>query len=99
MSRIAQIPGGNAIDDVIESSQAGTAMKVDKPRVEQAPAQISGPHDPTRDANAPINRQPEMTFAEAMAAQADGTLARPVLTEQGWVTLRRGSMKAGSAAA
>jgi hypothetical protein len=99
MNKTARIPGGNAIDDVIASSQTGTALKVDKPHAEQAPAQIVGAHDPNRNAEAPINRQPEMTYAEAMEAQAAGTLTHPVLTEQGWVTLRRSSMKEGSAAA
>lgn len=98
MSKVVNIPGGNAIDDVIEASKAGVALKVEKMKGEEAPARIIGMHDPSRNEEAPINRAPEMTYQEAMEAIAEKTLNRPVLTERGWVT-PNSSLKSGSLAA
>jgi hypothetical protein len=41
--------------------------------------------DPRYNADAPINREPSTTYAEAMRLRAARELRKPVLTEQGWV--------------
>lgn len=83
------MPTENNIDDVLESSRSGSALKVDKGRSPGAPVYLETP-DPSRPAGTGINAKPTMAYAEAVAKLDDGTLARPVLTECGWVTLRRG---------
>lgn len=42
-------------------------------------------HDPIYTADAPVNRKPTMTYADAMALRAKGELHKAVLTEQGLV--------------
>ncbi len=41
--------------------------------------------DSTRTPTAPINQQPKASYAEAMKQREAGTLAKAVLTEEGWV--------------
>lgn len=88
----------NRADELIDAAQQGQALKVEKPRDESPPLKLEIA-DPTRPAEANINRQPTMSHAEAMALLKARKLERPVLTEQGWVTLNRGAKNKGSEAA
>ncbi len=76
----------NRADELIDAAQSGQALVVEKPRIVAAPAYLPVA-DFTRSPEANINRQPEMSYAEAMALQKAKKLARPVLTERGWVTV------------
>lgn len=94
-SLTVQVPGENRADELIEAARNGFALKVPKPHEEAPPLKLEIA-DITRPADANINKTPDMSYAEAVALQRAGKLTRPVLTEQGWVTLNRGSMKSGS---
>lgn len=76
----------NRADELISAAHSGEALVVEKPRIMPAPVYLPVA-DFTRSPEANINRQPEMSYAEAMNLQKAKKLARPVLTEQGWVTV------------
>lgn len=90
-----QVPGENRADELIEAARSGFALKIEKPHEEAPPLKLEIA-DATRPADANINKTPDMSYEEAIALQRAGKLTRPVLTEQGWVTLNRASMKSGS---
>jgi hypothetical protein len=53
----------------------------------ESPARKRKPQiDPGYPADAPVNKRPVMTYAQAMGLRAQGKLMRPVLSDAGWVT-------------
>lgn len=89
-----QEQGASDPDAAIAAGRRGGTHRVAKPRDPVAPSRVKG--DPERPKTAAVNAKPEISYAEAMAAQAAGTLTRSVLTEKGWVTASPKVIPAGA---
>lgn len=76
------------VDEAIALAQSGQARPIIKPRASAPVASFHRP-DPGRPPNAAVNQAPAMSYADAMAASAAGTLRRSVLTERGWVAVQK----------
>lgn len=61
--------------------------KVGKPGAKEAAAAKAADHavDASRGSDAAVNKQPVMSFADAMALRSRGELRKSVLTPEGWV--------------
>lgn len=83
-------------DAAIAAGRAGKAHKVEKPKKAVPASRIKG--DPERPQTMPVNAKAEVSYADAMAQRNAGTLARSVLTDQGWVTPLPNPVPAGAKA-
>jgi hypothetical protein len=71
-------------DAAVQAGKGGGTHKVAKARPAVPEAKVERP-DTLRPPEAAVNLSGEITYDEAMAQLAAGTLKRSVLTEQGWV--------------